>query len=44
MKTEEAKKLALAWLNEQRQASNKPLLKSVPKLWWTLYGKEWMSK
>ena len=42
--TPAGKRLALEYVNEQRAAAGKPLARSIQKLWWRIYGPEFIAK
>lgn len=41
---QKARRMALAWVNEQRERAGFGPLKRLPPLWWAKYGREWVTK
>lgn len=39
-----ARSMALAWINNNRQAAGKPKLRRLEAQWWRLYREEWMNQ
>jgi len=40
----EARKMALKWINENRKAANMPPVRYITKMWWDAQGYIWMRR